>query len=54
MITLELQAEQGFFFIEKDASGLVKQKFQHLIGEHTAVPQEVEVVMGRKLQVYAK
>ncbi|CBI36595.3 hypothetical protein VitviT2T_016962 [Vitis vinifera] len=44
-------AEQGFFFIEKDASGLVKQKFQHLIGEHTAVPQEVEVVMGRKLQI---
>ncbi|RVW84703.1 AFG1-like ATPase [Vitis vinifera] len=46
-----LKAEQGFFFIEKDASGLVKQKFQHLIGEHTAVPQEVEVVMGRKLQI---
>nr|GMD28907.1 AFG1-like ATPase isoform X2 [Ipomoea batatas] len=27
------------------------QKFLMLVGEHEAVPQEVEVVMGRKLQV---
>lgn len=27
------------------------QKFKELLGEHTAHPQEVEVVMGRKLQV---
>lgn len=54
MIAFELQAEQGFYFIEKDASGLLTQKFQHLIGECTAVPQQVEVVMGRKLQVYGK
>ncbi|KAF3949322.1 hypothetical protein ACB098_01G335600 [Castanea mollissima] len=44
-------AEQGFYFIGKDISGFLKQKFQQLIGEHTAGPQEVEVVMGRTLQV---
>ncbi|GMY35536.1 AFG1-like ATPase [Fagus crenata] len=44
-------AEQGFYFIGKDISGFLKQKFQQLIGEHTASPQEVEVVMGRTLQV---
>ncbi|KAI3446695.1 hypothetical protein Pfo_003360 [Paulownia fortunei] len=44
-------AEQGFYFVGKHLSGLLKQKFQQLIGEHVAVPQEVEVVMGRKLQV---
>lgn len=33
-------------------SSLLKQKFQQLIGEHKAVPREVEVVMGRKLRVY--
>jgi hypothetical protein len=54
VFALELQAEQGFYFIGKDISGFLKQKFQQLIGEHTASPQEVEVVMGRTLQVSAK
>ncbi|PIN21888.1 putative ATPase [Handroanthus impetiginosus] len=44
-------AEQGFYFVGRHLSGLLKQKFQQLIGEHEAIPQEVEVVMGRKLQV---
>ncbi|KAG8367646.1 hypothetical protein BUALT_Bualt16G0094600 [Buddleja alternifolia] len=44
-------AEQGFYFVGKHLSALLKQKFQQLIGEDVAVPQEVEVVMGRKLQV---
>ncbi|KAH6772300.1 AFG1-like ATPase family protein [Perilla frutescens var. hirtella] len=44
-------AEQGFYFVGRHLSGLLKQKFQQLIGEQTAAPQEVEVVMGRKLQV---
>lgn len=45
-------AEQGFYFIGEDLSVLLKQKFQLLIGEKTvATPQQVEVVMGRKLQV---
>lgn len=54
MIAIELQAEQGFYFIEKVASGGLREKFQYLVGQHTAAPQEVEVVMGRKLQVSAK
>ncbi|KAK7854947.1 afg1-like atpase [Quercus suber] len=45
-------AEQGFYFIGKDLSGFLKQKFQQLIGEQTASPQEVEVVMGRTLQMH--
>ncbi|OMO97095.1 ATPase, AFG1-like protein [Corchorus capsularis] len=44
-------AEQGFYFIGKDLSTLLRQKFQQLIGEHVASPQVVEVVMGRTLQV---
>ncbi|KAJ9162913.1 hypothetical protein P3X46_022650 [Hevea brasiliensis] len=44
-------AEQGFYFVGKDLSGLLKLKFQELVGEQTAGPQEVEVVMGRTLQV---
>ncbi|XVE63466.1 hypothetical protein DITRI_Ditri07aG0022800 [Diplodiscus trichospermus] len=44
-------AEQGFYFIGKDLAGLLKEKFQELIGEHIASPQVVEVVMGRTLQV---
>ncbi|KAL6534752.1 hypothetical protein OROGR_013427 [Orobanche gracilis] len=44
-------AEQGFYFVGKHLSGLLKQKFQQLIGEQVAGSQEVEVVMGRKLQV---
>ncbi|XP_043696023.1 AFG1-like ATPase isoform X2 [Telopea speciosissima] len=44
-------AEQGFYFVGEELSGLLKQKFEQLIGEHSACPQEVEVVMGRTLQV---
>lgn len=44
-------AEQGFYFVGHDLSGLLKQKFYQLIGEHKAGHQEVEVVMGRTLQV---
>ncbi|KAK8604854.1 hypothetical protein V6N13_082321 [Hibiscus sabdariffa] len=44
-------AEEGFYFIGKDLSNLLKQNFQQLIGEHAASPQVVEVVMGRTLQV---
>lgn len=44
-------AQQGFYFVGKDSSEVMKQKFWDLIGEHEAGPQEVEVVMGRKLQV---
>lgn len=47
----ELQAEQGFYFTGKDSSDLLKKKFKELIGEHEASPQEVEVIMGRTLQV---
>lgn len=54
MFALELQAEEGFYFIGTDLSGFLKQKFHQLIGEHIATPQEVEVVMGRKLKVFAK
>lgn len=46
-----LQAEQGFYFVEKYPSGLLKQKFEQLISHHKAVPQKVEVIMGRRLQV---
>ncbi|XP_078438780.1 AFG1-like ATPase family protein [Wolffia australiana] len=44
-------AEQGFYFIGDEHSELLKQKFYWLSGQHTASPQVVEVVMGRKLQV---
>ncbi|KAG2248355.1 hypothetical protein Bca52824_087983 [Brassica carinata] len=46
-----LKAEKGFYFIGRDISGLLKQKFQQLVGDEPAGPQVVEVVMGRKLQV---
>ncbi|KAH9654219.1 AFG1-like ATPase family protein [Citrus sinensis] len=46
-----LKAQQGFYFVGKGSSEVMKQKFRDLIGEHEAGPQEVEVVMGRKLQV---
>ncbi|KAH9654216.1 AFG1-like ATPase family protein [Citrus sinensis] len=51
VFVLELQAQQGFYFVGKGSSEVMKQKFRDLIGEHEAGPQEVEVVMGRKLQV---
>ncbi|KAJ8767508.1 hypothetical protein K2173_017552 [Erythroxylum novogranatense] len=44
-------AEQGFYFVGKDSSNILEQKFQQLIGEQTAVMQQVEVVMGRTLRV---
>ncbi|KAL1816164.1 hypothetical protein DCAR_0520537 [Daucus carota subsp. sativus] len=44
-------AEQGFYFIEKYESDVLKQKFEQLIDSHSAGPQEVEVVMGRRLLV---
>ncbi|CAI0427667.1 unnamed protein product [Linum tenue] len=44
-------AERGFYFVGKDISSLLKQKFQELVGEHKVGPEEVEVVMGRTLQV---
>ncbi|KAK4404423.1 AFG1-like ATPase, partial [Sesamum angolense] len=46
-----LKAEQGFYFVGRHLSSLLNQRFQQLIGEHVATPQEVEVIMGRKLQV---
>ncbi|WJX96747.1 peroxisome-assembly ATPase [Trifolium repens] len=42
---------QGFYLVGRDLSVFLKKKFQELVGEGTATPQEVEVVMGRKLQV---
>lgn len=50
----ELQGGQGFYLVGRDSSGFLNKKFQQLIGEDTATPQEVEVVMGRTLQVCAK
>ncbi|PON48438.1 ATPase, AFG1-like [Parasponia andersonii] len=44
-------AQQGFYFIGKDLSDFLKKKFEELVGEHKAVPREVELVMGRTLQV---
>ncbi|KAK9705758.1 hypothetical protein RND81_07G079600 [Saponaria officinalis] len=43
--------EQGFYLIGLDLSGVLKSTFQKLVGDHKAFAQEVEVVMGRKLQV---
>ena len=45
------QAEQGFFFVGKHYTTLLKQKLQTLIGDEEPMPQTVEVVMGRTLQV---
>lgn len=49
-----LQGEHEFYLVGRDLSGLLKQKFQKLVGEGTATPQEVEVVMGRTLHVCTK
>ncbi|KAH9623388.1 hypothetical protein KSS87_021929 [Heliosperma pusillum] len=46
-----MSGEQGFYFNGLDLSGVLKATFQKLVGEHNACPQEVEVVMGRKLKV---
>ncbi|KAF7806581.1 AFG1-like ATPase isoform X1 [Senna tora] len=43
--------QQGFYLVGRELSGFLRQKFQQLVGERTPTPQEVEVVMGRKLQV---
>lgn len=51
LVLPEFQAQLGFYFVGKHLSGLLKQKFQELVGDAVAVPQEVEVIMGRKLQV---
>jgi len=45
------QVEQGFFFVGKHYTTLLKQKLQTLIGDEEPMPQTVEVVMGRTLQV---
>ncbi|KVI01372.1 ATPase, AFG1-like protein, partial [Cynara cardunculus var. scolymus] len=44
-------AEEGFYFIQNGTSGFLMHRFNELIGEHTAHPQEAEVLMGRTLQV---
>lgn len=44
-------AEEGFYFVGSEYSGLLKQKFDLLIGNATPAPQVVEVVMGRQLQI---
>ncbi|KAK1388196.1 hypothetical protein POM88_016374 [Heracleum sosnowskyi] len=44
-------ADKGFYFIERYETDILKQKFEQLIGSHSAGPQEVEVVMGRRLLV---
>ncbi|XP_062105806.1 uncharacterized protein LOC133817335 [Humulus lupulus] len=44
-------SQQGFYFVGKGLSDFLKQRFEELIGQHKAGPQEVEVVMGRTLQV---
>ncbi|KAJ9557771.1 hypothetical protein OSB04_012385 [Centaurea solstitialis] len=44
-------AEEGFYFIKNESSDFLMEKFKDLVGEHSVRPQEVEVVMGRKLQV---
>ncbi|KAL9242229.1 hypothetical protein vseg_016249 [Gypsophila vaccaria] len=43
--------EQGFYLIGLDLSGVLNAAFQKLVGEHKPSAHEVEVVMGRKLQV---
>nr|GEW86959.1 AFG1-like ATPase [Tanacetum cinerariifolium] len=44
-------AEEGFYFIQHSTSGFLMQRFNELIGKHTARPQEAKVVMGRTLKV---
>ncbi|KAL5713781.1 peroxisome-assembly ATPase [Ranunculus cassubicifolius] len=44
-------AGQGFYLVGEKSSQVLKETFQQLIGGHRAYPQEVEVVMGRKLLV---
>ena len=53
-ISPALQAEQGFCFIETYESDVLKQKFEQLIGSDRAGPQEVAVVMRRRLLVCTK
>lgn len=44
-------AEEGFYFYGEGASVRLREKFQILTDGNLAKPTEVEVVMGRKLQV---
>ncbi|KAF4388840.1 hypothetical protein F8388_019019, partial [Cannabis sativa] len=37
-------SQKGFYFVGKDLSDFLKQRFEELIGEHKAGPQEAEVV----------
>ncbi|KAL6012239.1 hypothetical protein ACLOJK_002717 [Asimina triloba] len=46
-----LKVQQGFYFVGLEYHGLLKKKFQQLIGQPVPRPQVVEVVMGRKLEV---
>ncbi|KAJ9550957.1 hypothetical protein OSB04_015002 [Centaurea solstitialis] len=44
-------AEEGFYFIQNGTSDFLMHRFNELIGENMAHPQEAELVMGRTLQV---
>lgn len=44
-------ATQGFYFVGKDLSDVLKKKFEELIGQRKAYPQEVKLEMGRTLKV---
>ncbi|KAI4377690.1 hypothetical protein MLD38_015277 [Melastoma candidum] len=44
-------AEQGSYFVGKSSPGFLKEKFLQLIDGHVAEPKEVEILMGRTLQV---
>lgn len=50
-IYFKLQAEESFYFVKSGSSDFLMQKFKELVGEHTVHFHEVEVVMGRNLQV---
>ncbi|CAL0330402.1 unnamed protein product [Lupinus luteus] len=43
--------EEGYYLVGRNLSVILQQNFQQLIGEVTAIPQQVEVVMGRTLHV---
>ncbi|KAG9133745.1 hypothetical protein Leryth_018439 [Lithospermum erythrorhizon] len=42
---------EGFYFVGKDLSSILKQEFTRLIEGYKPTPQDVEVVMGRTLHV---
>ncbi|KAE9602370.1 hypothetical protein Lal_00049872 [Lupinus albus] len=43
--------EEGYYLVGRNLSSILRQRFQQMIGDAEAIPQEVEVVMGRTLQV---